>query len=234
MKRCVFIATVSLVAVLYLDVSPASAQAAAPAATPAAQATKASLLVSGGPTLGNKSAGFVAIEIGWRLTDKVDLFVEGGHMGNVGTSALEANAGVIATFLNSSGLIPGAAVGSTGIKVNHADVGIRFNVTPPSPKIHPYVVLGVGFSRTTTEVTFVNGSGTVVDPSNVVSLGGDLSGSNTKTLLVFGGGVVYPFAKNYFADIGYRFGGILSKVSDIENDQTIKTQRIMLGAGVRF
>ena len=43
-----------------------------------------------------------------------------------------------------------------------------------------------------------------------------------------------PFAKSYFADFGYRFGGILSKVSDIENDITIKTQRIMLGVGVRF
>ena len=232
MKRCVCVATVSLVAILCLDGSAARAQAGAPAATPAGQETKAFLSVSGGPTLGNKSAGFVAIEIGWRLTNKIDLFVEGGHMGNVGTSALAANATIIANFLNTSGSVPGAAVGSTGIKVNHVDFGIRFNVTPPSPKIHPYVALGVGVAKATTEVTFVNGSGSVIDPG--FELGGDLSGSNTKTLLVFGGGITYPFAKNYFVDIGYRFGGILSKVSDIENDQTIKTQRIMLGAGVRF
>jgi hypothetical protein len=83
-------------------------------------------------------------------------------------------------------------------------------------------------------VTFTNASGTVIDPSGSVTLGGDLSGSNNKTLLIFGGGIAYPFGKAYFIDVGYRFGGILSKVSDIENDQTIKTQRIMLGAGVRF
>ena len=105
-------------------------------------------------------------------------------------------------------------------------------MTPPSPKIHPYVALGIGVANATTEVTFTNSSGTVIDPG--FPLGGDLSGSNRKTLLIFGGGIVYPFAKNYFIDVGYRFGGILSKVSDIENDQTIKTQRIMLGAGVRF
>jgi len=225
MKRCVLIATVSLAAILCLDASTARAQAGAPAATPAGKETKAALLVSGGPTLGHKSAGFVAIEIDWRLTNKIDLFVEGGHMGNVGTSALDANAALIANAI-------GASVGSTGIKVNHVDVGIRFNVTPPSPKFHPYVVLGVGVAKAATEVTFTNSSGAVIDPG--FPLGGDLSGSNTKTLLIFGGGMVYPFAKNYFADIGYRFGGILSRVSDIENDQTIKTQRIMLGAGVRF
>src|SRR5207249_7186949 len=130
MKRCVVVATVSLVAVLCLDVSTALAQPPAPAATPAGQETKtkASLSVLGGPTLGNKSAGFIAIELGWRLTDKIDVFVEGGHMGNVGTSALDANAAIIANAINAS-------VGSTGIKVNHVDFGIRFNVTPPNPNV---------------------------------------------------------------------------------------------------
>lgn len=235
MKRCVLVATVSLVAILCLDAASARAQTPS-AAAPAGKQTQAAISVYGGPTLGHKSAGFVAFEFGWKLTDKIDVFAEGGHMGNVGTSALDANAATIAGFLNASGLVPGASVGSTGIKVNHFDAGIRFNVTPPArwPKLHPYVVLGIGAAKATTEVTFTNGSGTVIDPSGTVTLGGDLSGSNTKTILIFGGGIVYPFAKNYFADFGYRFGGILSKVSDIENDQTIKTQRVMLGAGVRF
>jgi len=123
------------------------------------------------------------------------------------------------------------AVGSTAIKVNHVDAGIRFNITPPSPKVHPYVALGVGFAKATIETTFT-ANGTVVDPG--IPLGGDLSGSNNKAILIFGGGITFPFAKSYFADFGYRFGGILSKVSDIENDITIKTQRIMLGVGVRF
>jgi outer membrane protein with beta-barrel domain len=222
MKRCAYVAILSLVGSLSVGASTARAQTPPPAAPDHGLAVE----VTAGPTLGHKSAGFVSGEMGWRLTDKIDLFVEGGHMTNVGTSLLDANAGTIADFL-------GASVGSSAIKVNHFDAGIKFNITPPSPKIHPYVVVGAGVARATTEVSFTV-NGTVIDPGGSVSLGGDLAGSNTKAILMFGGGITYPFGKNYFADFGYRFGGILSKVSDIENDITIKTQRIILGAGVRF
>jgi hypothetical protein len=228
MKRCACVVFVLLVGTLCVGAPRAHAQ------TPPAPEPRLSIQFDGGPTLGHKSAGFFAIELGWRLSSKIDVFVEGGHMGNVGTSALDANAATVASFLNNTGLVPGASVGSAGIKVNHVDAGIRFNVTPPSPKVHPYVVIGAGVAKATTEVTYTNASGTVVDTSAFVSEGGDTSGSNTKAILIFGGGIHFPFAKSYFADFGYRFGGILSKVSDIENDTTIKTQRIMLGVGVRF
>ena len=92
-------------------------------------------------------------------------------------------------------------------------------------------MLGAGVAKTTTEVSFTQ-NGNVVDPG--IPLGGDLSGSNNKTILVFGGGLKFPFGGNYYLDVGYRFGGILSNVSDIENDVTVKTQRVMFGAGVRF
>jgi opacity protein-like surface antigen len=220
MNRCVSVVVLSFLAILCVGASRAHAQTPN---TPAAE-KKMSIQVFGGPTLGHKSAGFVSGEFDWRLTNKIDVFVEGGHMGNVATSLLDSNANIIANAL-------GLAVGSTGIKVNHFDAGIRFNITPPSPKVNPYVLVGAGFAKATVETTFTQG-GTVVDPG--IPLGGDLSGSNNKTILLFGGGITFPFAKNYFADVGYRFGGILSKVSDIENDITIKTQRIMLGAGVRF
>jgi len=219
MKRSACLAFVMLVGILCVGASRAQAQAPAAAREP-----RLSIEIAGGPTLGHKSAGFVSGEVGWPLNKKLEVFVEGGHMTNVGTSALDSNASVIANAL-------GLAVGSTAIKVNHVDAGIRFNITPPSPKVHPYVALGVGFAKVTTETTFTL-NGAVVDPG--IPLGGDLSGSNNKAILIFGGGITFPFAKSYFADFGYRFGGILSKVSDIENDITIKTQRIMLGVGVRF
>jgi opacity protein-like surface antigen len=219
MKRRASIVVLSFLAILCVGALRAHAQTPT---TPSEQ--RMSIEVFGGPTLGHKSAGYVTGEFGWRLTNKIDVFFEGGHMGNVGTSLLDANASLIANAL-------GLAVGSTGIKVNHADAGIRFNITPPSPKVHPYVIIGAGYAKATVETTFTQG-GTVVDPG--IPLGGDLSGSNNKAILLFGGGITFPFAKSYFADVGYRFGGILSKVSDIENDITIKTQRIMLGAGLRF
>jgi len=218
MKRCARVAFWSLVGLLCAGTPAARAQSAQPAEQ------RLAVSLSGGPTLGHKSSGFVSGELDWKLTRKLDIFVEGGHMNNVGTSALDDNANVIATAL-------GLQVGSTAIKANHFDAGIKFNITPPTPKVLPYVVVGAGFAKTTTEVSFTQ-NGNVVDPG--IPLGGDLSGSNNKTILVFGGGLKFPFAANYYLDIGYRFGGILSNVSDIENDVTVKTQRVMFGAGVRF
>jgi opacity protein-like surface antigen len=218
MKRCARVAFWSVVGLLCVGAPAAHAQSA--------QATEPRYAVSlsVGPTLGHKSSGFVSGEFEWKLTPKLDIFVEGGHMSNVGTSALDDNANVIATAL-------GLQVGSTAIKANHFDGGIKFNITPPNARVLPYVVFGVGVAHTTTEVSFTQ-NGNVVDPG--IPLGGDLSGSSNKAILVFGGGLKFPFSGNYYVDVGYRFGGILSNVSDIENDVTVKTQRIMFGAGVRF
>jgi hypothetical protein len=52
-------------------------------------------------------------------------------------------------------------------------------------------------------------------------------------MLVFGGGLKLPIRERFFADIGYRFAPILS-TSDVENDVTIKTQRVTFGFGARF
>ena len=218
MKRCARVAFWSVVAILCIAAPAARAQTVEP---------RLAVEIAGGPTLGHKSSGFVTGELDWKLNDKISVFFEGGHMSNVGTSSLDTNANLIASAL-------GLQVGSTAIKVNHGDAGIKWHVTPPNPKVHPYVIVGIGLAKTSTEVAFTNSSGAVVDPGGQVSLGGDLSGSNNKTILIFGGGLTFPFATNYFIDAGYRFGGVLSKVSDIENDITIKTQRIIFGAGVRF
>src|SRR4051794_21656721 len=133
MKRCACVSFVVLVGTLCVGASHAHAQPAAAAAEP-----RMSVQFDGGPTLGHKSAGYVSGEFAWRLTNKLDVFIEAGHMTNVGTSALDDHAAIIANAL-------GLGVGSTAIKVNHGDVGIKFNITPPSPKVQPYVALGVGF-----------------------------------------------------------------------------------------
>jgi opacity protein-like surface antigen len=183
--------------------------------------------VTGGPTLGHKSSGFVGGEFTWRLMPKLDIFVEGGHMANVGTQALDDNANVIANAV-------GATVSSSAIKVNHFDAGIKFWIDPIVQKALPYFVFAVGAASTTTEVNFAV-NGTVVDPAALgVQLGGDLSGSNTKAIITIGGGIAIPIAARYYVDLGYRFGGILSNTSDIENDTAIKSQRIIFGFGARF
>ena len=229
MKRCAYIAIWSLTAFVCAGVPRAQAQPP----TPGGQASQLSAEITAGPTLGHESSSFVAGEVGWRVRPKLEVFVEGGHMANVATSSLEANANVIAPVIGQVGGGTGS-VSSIGIKVNHIGAGVKYWIDPIDPRFHPYFLFGIGAAFATTEVNFAL-NGNVVDPANYgVQLGGDLSGTNTKTMISFGGGIAIPFASRYFFDLGYRFGGILSKTSDIENDTAIKSQRIILGVGARF
>jgi opacity protein-like surface antigen len=182
--------------------------------------------VNAGPTLGHKSDAFVGAEGGYRFATDLDLFVEVGHMGNVGTTKLESDATTIADFI-------GGTVSSSALKANYFDVGVRYHLSMV-PAAHPYVLAGIGIAHVSTEVAFAI-NGTVVDPAQVgVQLGGDLSGSTTKTLIVAGGGINVPFMKRFFADLGYRYGHIAAKTSSVESDAAVHTQRVILGVGINF
>lgn len=217
MKRFACVAAVCLVATLGPLAPSAQAQGAAE--------PKLYVELNGGPTLGHKSDKFFGGEAGLMLTDGLDVFIEASHIGNAGTSDLDTNAQTFATFL-------GGTV-SAGYKVNHGAIGLRYRV-PASPRVHPYVLAGVGLAQVTPEVVYTVG-GSVIDPAaRGVQLGGDLSGSRNKTIVIFGVGVNVPFKTRFFADLGYRYGRILANVEDVENDTAIPTQRIILGAGIRF
>ena len=228
MKRCARVTIFALAAVVC-----AAASTLAQPPSPGAEPRQLSVEISAGPTLGHKSSSFVTGEVGWRVRPKLDVFVEGGHMANVANSALDNNANLIAPEIGFIGGGTGS-VASTGIKANHIDAGVKYWVDPIDPRFRPYFIAGIGAAFVTTEVNFAL-NGNVVDPATYgVQLGGDLSGTNTKTMILFGGGIAIPFASRYYVDLGYRFGGILSKTSDIENDTAIKSQRIILGVGARF
>ena len=218
MKRFACVAAVCLVATLGIGVRSARAQAA-PAADSQMYAE-----INFGPTLGHKSDAFVGGEFGYRLTETLDLFVEGGHLGNVATTDLDDRAAIIANHLGGTA--------STAFKVNHFDVGVRYRIDG-TPTIHPYVLGAIGVAHVNTEVAF-SVNGTVIDPSSTVQVGSDLSGSLNKTMIVIGFGINVPFKTRFFGDLGYRYGAILSKTDNFETDKTISTQRIVLGAGIRF
>jgi opacity protein-like surface antigen len=221
MKRFACIAAVCLAATLGPGASPAHAQV-----LPAPSDSKMYVELNFGPTLGHRSDTFVGVEGGYRLTGDLDLIVEAGHMGNVGTTDLDDRATIISNFLGGTA--------STAFKVNYGAAGVRYNFTV-SPMVHPYVLGAVGFAHVKTEVEFtVNGS--VIDPASRpdLQLGGDLSGSHNKTMLVFGFGVHMPFKTRFFADLGYRYGEIFAKTENFETDRAIPTQRVVLGVGIRF
>ena len=108
------------------------------------------------------------------------------------------------------------------------------NIDLSPMRVRPYVLGGVGIAQVTTEVEFAV-NGTVIDPATRgVQLGGDLSGRHNKTIVIFGFGVNVPFKTRFFADLGYRYGQILAKTENFETDKAIPTQRVVLGAGIRF
>jgi opacity protein-like surface antigen len=218
MKRFACVAAVCLVATLGVGARSAQAQAA-----PAAD-SKMYGEINFGPTLGHKSDAFVGVEVGRRVTDTLDVFVEAGHMGNVGTTDLDDRAAIIANHLGGTA--------ATAFKVTYFDVGVRYNIDA-TPNIHPYVMAAFGVAHVSTDVAF-SVNGTVIDPSSTVQIGSDLSGSLNKPMFVFGFGVNVPFKTRYFGDLGYRYGQIFPKTDNFETDKSIPTQRVVLGVGVRF
>jgi opacity protein-like surface antigen len=222
MKRFACVAVVCLLATF--GIGAVAAEAQTPPPMPGSD-PKMYAEFNFGPTLGHKSDTFFGGEFGLRVADGLYVIVEASHMGNVGTSALDSNAATIANAIGGTA--------TTALKVNHGAVGLRYNIAV-SPKVHPYVLAAVGAAQVQTQVQF-SVNGTTIDPASVgVQLGGDLSGIQTKTIIVIGFGVNVPFMTRFFADLGYRYGQILAKTSVVETDTSIPTQRVVLGIGMRF
>jgi opacity protein-like surface antigen len=180
-------------------------------------------------TLGHKSDKAFGGEVGGPLTDSLDVFIEGGHMGNVGNTDLETRAQKIAAFL-------GGNVGSSAYKVDFADIGLKYRV-PMTGMWHPYVALGVGLAKVKPEVTFGVGGTDVTGEleSRGVQLGADLSESQNQLLVLVGIGSTVTFATRYFADLSYRYGRIgQAKVGDDIVIENLNTQRVQIGVGIRF
>ena len=178
--------------------------------------------VNAAATLGHKSDKAFGGEFGMQITLGFDVFVEGGHMGNVATTDLDDRAQLIASGF-------GATVGSTAEKVNFFDAGVRYRIPITSNRWRPYVALGFGVASVSREVAFS------LNPDEFgVELGQDLSGSLVKALLMIGVGGDVDFGRRYFAGLSYRYGHIFPRGGAIENDVSIPTQRVQGAVGLKF
>src|SRR5262245_17604645 len=180
-------------------------------------------------TLGHKSDSAFGAEAGGHLTDLLDVFIETGHMGNVGNTDLDSRAQVVADFI-------GGNVGSTAYKLNYFDFGVKYRVME-SGRWHPYVGVGLGFANIKPEVTFaVNGTDVTNQlPDLGVQLGSDLSESHNTFMFVIGVGTHVNFGSRYFADLTYRYGRTGGVSQDNETlVEGLNTQRVQIGAGIRF
>jgi len=206
----------------------ANAQTAAPAGRYYAEFTPAA-------TLGHMSDSSFGGEAGIRVNDRLEGFLEAGHMGNVATSDNDARAAVVAAFIGGSA--------SVVQKANYVDIGVKYRLPTLAERWRPYVGIGGGVARVRNATHFFVGGNDVTAqleagdcPSCTtnVLLGNDLTGSLTKGLIVIPVGVQTDFARRYLVDISYRFGRILARSGAIENDVGISTQRVQVGVGIRF
>jgi len=211
----------------------------AQAQTPApASSEKAYAVFDVAATLGHKSDSSVGGEVGYKLmdinspfVDQVFVFVEGGRMGNVATSDMDARVQNIANFIGASG--------TATQEVNFFDVGLKFRIMQMTHgPWHPYALIGLGAATVKTSSNFIVGGNDVTSQLGQlqppVQLGADLSGSTTKFLLTIGGGASANYGKRLVVDVTYRYGRIFPKTDLIADDVAISTQRIQAGVGIRF
>lgn len=195
------------------------------AQTPASAADKKMYAaVATGITTGHAAGAIVGADVGVRLNEAWDVFIEGGRMVNTVSADTEAAAQVVAKFIGTSTTFTAKQ------PVNFGTVGLRYKF-PVSGRIQPYLGAGVGVAKVTRNVNFaINGNDItpqLLDPYGV-ALGTDLSGSENKALVTIGAGVQVPIAGPWFAGLSYRFARIFL------TDSSLSTSRAQFGVGVRF
>jgi opacity protein-like surface antigen len=178
-------------------------------------------------SFGNVTSNSFGAEIGVNIRPDLQVFAEGGHMGDVATPAISAAAMQIAGYLSQSQSSP---VGySVKQPVNFGAAGLKY-LPPIHGPFQPYVLGGLGAAKVTQNFNVTIGGTDVTSSLDQygVTLGTDLSGSFTKLLLVLGGGVNYTVFQHLLIDAQYRYGRIFAE------DQAINTHRAGIGVGVRF
>jgi hypothetical protein len=180
--------------------------------------------LTGGVTGDDRAGGVVGGEAGFDFPVPLSIVVEGGRMFKIGSPDLTARADRIAGAVGVSA--------SAVDRVTYFDAGLRYRL-PALGATRPFVTVGGGIARVTTETSF-SANGTAVSPSTLaVQLGADLTGEVTKPFVMAGGGVSWTVA-HVLVEASYRYGRILPKTESIPNDTAINTHRVQASIGVRF
>ena len=174
---------------------------------------------------GNVTSQSFGAEGGVTVAPHLQVFGEFGRVRDTSPESLGAGAQVIAGYLSRT---QGGVTYGVRQPVTFGLGGVRYAF--PSSRVEPYVLAGGGMASVRREVTFTVGSTDVTSTlqSLGVALGTDLSGSETKLMLSFGGGVAWPAWKQLVLDFQFRYGRILTE------DQGTNVARAGLGIGVRF
>ena len=200
--------------------------ATASAQTTPAQSTPASpgyVELVANSTFGNVTSQAYGGEIGYRVWNEAQLYVEGGVVRNAATSSLDSAAQTIATALGQ--LQPSAVSYSVKQPVSYVSAGIRFPLSTQA-KVIPYVIAGFGLAKVKKDVSFEIASSEPI--TQYVTLGEDLSGSQNSPLLNVGVGAAWPVWQRMVIDFQFRVMRVFAE------DEGMNIGRGGVGVGFRF
>jgi len=221
MRSCVILAATAIAVGLSSGVAYAQAAAQAPA-----QASKGYVEGVAQSTFGNVTSQSYGVELGFTIAPRLQVFGEVAHVNDTAPSSLATSAQLIAGALSQT-------QGNVGFHAEQPATfgvgGIRF-LFPTSSKVEPYVLVGAGVATVKKDVTYtISGNDVTGNLAQYgIVLGTDLSGSETKMMLDFGGGVVWPVWQKLIFDFQYRLGRVFT------SDEGLNISRAGIGVGVRF
>jgi len=211
---------VAVALMLCTGAARASAQATPAQST---SATSGYVELVANSTFGNVTSQAYGGEIGYRVWNEAQLYVEGGVVRNAATSSLSTAAQSIAGALAQ--LQPAAVTYSVKQPVTYFSAGIRFPLSTQA-KVIPYVIAGFGLAKVKKDVSFEIASSEPI--TQYVTLGEDLSGSQNSPLLNVGVGAAWPVWQRMVIDFQFRVMRVFAE------DEGMNIGRGGVGVGFRF
>jgi opacity protein-like surface antigen len=174
---------------------------------------------------GNVTSQSFGAELGVTVRPDLQVFGSFGRVGDVATTEIGTSAQTIALALAQ--LQPGAVSYSVKEPVTFFVGGVRYRFRTTS-LLKPYVLGGVGVATVKKEVKFlIDGSDASSTLGQLVTLGSDVLGDESKLMFMLGGGVIWPAWRQLIVDLRYQYGRI-------STDTAITVNRAGVGIGVRF
>ena len=175
---------------------------------------------------GNVTSQSFGVEVGISVRPAMHIFVDVGHAGDTAPAELGTAAQLMAGSLSQT---QSNVTYTAQQPVTFGVVGIRYRFATASI-VEPYVMVGGGIAQVKKDVSFLVAGSDVTStlPQLGIVLGTDLSGSETKSMLSFGVGAVWPAWRNLIVDFQYRYGRVFT------SDQGLNLNRVGVGIGVRF
>jgi opacity protein-like surface antigen len=216
-----------LLALLAASAGSAHAQGAAPA--PPAAPSKGYVEVFAQSAFGNVTSQAYGGEVGYTVRKNLQVFVEFGQVRDAAPAEFGAAAQLIAISLAET---QGDAAFTAKEPATFGVGGVKYLIPMSNSRIEPYVMGGAGIAKVSKNVTFVvNGVDVTNQLTNLVVIGSDLSGDFTKPIVMFGGGVAWPFWRQAVVDFQYRFSHIVAEGDSVP---ALNFSRAGIALGIRF